>query len=63
MARGTQCDHGRGCTKTDLFAQFTKPLYAVVKGDKVPQPQFYCISHRSKHPNVSPTTGRPVGRR
>lgn len=58
--RRDACDHGRGCKKKDLRAQFTMKIGDITKGS-LPQPQFYCENHRELHPNVSPTTGTPMG--
>jgi len=65
VARGPYCEHGRRCERKDLTAQFTMKLTEVTKtsAKKMPQPQFYCKLHRNKHPNVSPITGQPIGRR
>lgn len=65
MARGPYCEHGRGCEETDLTPQFTMALTKVTKESHRdnPQPQFYCVKHRKKHPNVSPVSGHPIERR
>lgn len=62
MARGPFCEHGRGCKRTDLVAQFTMPLREVTKANLKthPQPQYYCGKHTSEHPNVSPISGQPI---
>jgi hypothetical protein len=58
--RGITCDHGRGCKRTDLTAQFTMKVSEIRK-DSPAQPQFYCPRHRGLHLNISPTTGTPMG--
>lgn len=47
------CDH-KNCDNADVLPQYTRALTAPRLEH---QPRWYCATHRSKHPNVSPTTG------
>lgn len=50
----------RSCKASATTPQFSKALTAMVKGEM--QPKWYCATHTSRHPNVSPVSGLPIRR-